>query len=1061
MAAIHTEERFEDEICEALKAQGWLFDGPLPYQKGYAYDQGYDARHALYPEDAIAWVKLTQPQAWEKFAKNHTKNPEEVFIKRLVEELDRDRPTIKKDTPQLWGALYVLRKGFKDINATFKMAQFAPSNQQNPTTWEHYKLNRLRVMRQVHYSLHNRLCIDLVLFLNGIPLATIELKTDTTQGIEDAVRQYKYDRNPVDTQTKNPEPLLSFGKRALVHFAVSTEEVRMTTRLAGGATRFLPFNKGTQDGMGGAGAGNPPDDVLGYSTGYLWHEVFHPDAWLAVLGKFLSVEVSERKDAQGKKVLSTTLLFPRYHQRDAVTKLLDATLTEGVGNTYLVQHSAGSGKSNTIGWLAHRLASLHDALDHKVFSSVIVITDRRVLDTQLQDTIYQFDHQQGVVEKIDENSTQLANALTNGKLIIITTLQKFPWISEKVAGLSDKRFALILDEAHSSQAGKSAVKLREVLSKQGTDAATDAQGDAPGNGTPRNNGADGGTQAGTDKDADDAELTMEDVVNAAMAARQRPPNVSYYAFTATPKPKTMELFGRIGDDGTPEPFHVYSMGQAIEEEFILDVLKGYTTYDFAFKLEQAGDDKEVKSGKAKKRLFRFAQLHPTSISQKVAVIVEHFREHVMHMLDHQAKAMVVSDSRVAAVRYKKAFDAYIAKMGYTDCKALVAYSGDITDDESKVSKAHEGDMNDGGERDDAIKEAFKTDAYQVLIVASKFQTGFDQPKLCAMYVDKRLDGVLAVQTLSRLNRMYAGKEKTFVLDFRNKPKDILGSFLPFYRTAKMSGVTDRNLVHTLRQKLDTAAIYLWEEVDDFSKHYFNPKGKQAGVQNPLSKAYQRFKAQTQEVQDLFRGDVSSYISAYDFLSQLVSYDDSDLEKLHAFCRMLLPRLQGKAGGDEFVESGVRLSGYKVINEQKHALDLTQGNAEPMKPMGPGGGSAWDDPADRLSAIIQKMNEVFSGNLSDADFRGYATTLIGKLVNDKDLKEQAQANDTVEAFANGKYEDKLNIAVVEALENHNAMADQALRHEKVFKGLAKLLVEEIYQRLRQRPAMTDESALHIV
>lgn len=1038
MAAIHTEEQFEDEVCEVLKANGWLYEGPLPFQKGFAYDQGYDRRTALYPEDAIAWVKETQPEAWEKFAKNHAKNPEAVFIQRLAEELNKDRPTIKKDTPQLWGSLYVLRKGFKDINATFRMAQFAPSNKQNPTTWEHYKKNRLRVVRQLHYSLHNQLCIDLVLFLNGLPLATIELKTDTTQNIEDAVRQYKYDRNPVDVATKQPEPLLSFGKRALVHFAVSTDEVRMATRLAGAATRFLPFNKGNPDGEGGAGAGNPPDDKLGYSSGYLWHEVLKPDAWLAVVGKFLSVEVSEYKDARGKPAFNTVLLFPRYHQWDAVNALLSATLAEGVGHTYLVQHSAGSGKSNTIGWLAHRLASLHDAKDEKVFSSVIVITDRRVLDTQLQDTVYQFDHQRGVVEKIDENSTQLANALDKGKLIIITTLQKFPWVLDKVGGLGNKRFALILDEAHSSQSGKGAVKLRQVLT---TDAKPAAQGVELASAE--------GYEDAVAAAQEDADLTAEDVLNQMMAARQRPPNVSYYAFTATPKPKTLELFGRKGQDGLPVPFHVYSMRQAIEENFILDVLLGYTTYGFAFKLEQAGADKAVKAGRAKTKLFRYAQLHPTSIAQKVTVIVEHFRKHVMHQLGGQAKAMVVSDSRVAAVRYKKAFDAYIDKMKYTDCRALVAYSGDVTDKESNVVKAKEGDLNDQREHDDGIKEAFKTDSYQVLIVASKFQTGFDQPKLCAMYVDKRLDGVLAVQTLSRLNRIYPGKETTFVLDFRNEAEGILKAFLPYYRTAKMSGVTDPNLVHTLRQKLDDAGIYLWEEVLDFAKGYFDPKGKQATIQAPLKKAHERFKAQPKEVQDLFRGDVSSYISAYDFLSQLQSYDDADLERLHAFCRMLLPRLQGKAGGDEALDQSVRLAGYKVVNEKKHNLSLEGGKAEPMKPMGPGGGQAWEDPEDRLSAIIKKMNEVFSGNLSEADFRGYATTLIGKMVADPILLEQAKANDTVQAFGNGAYESKLNTAVVEALESHESMADQALRHEAVFKGLANLLVEEVYQQLRSK------------
>lgn len=1034
-ASIHTEERFEDEVCEHLKACGWLFDGPLPYVKGYTYDAGYDKRLALFPEDAIAWVKDTQPENWEKFAKNHVKNPEAVFLQRLAEELDRERPTIKLDTPQLWGTLYILRKGFKDINATFRMAQFAPSNQQNPVTWTHFEKNRLRVVRQVHYSLHNEKCIDLVLFLNGLPIATIELKTDTTQNIEDAVKQYKYDRPPVDATSKQAEPLLSFGKRALVHFAVSTDEVRMTTRLTGAATRFLPFNRGTPDGMGGAGAGNAPDEKLGYATGYLWHEVFQRDAFLGIVGKFLAVQVSERKDAGGRKTFIPALLFPRYHQWGAVNALLQATLDEGVGQTYLVQHSAGSGKSNTIGWLAHRLASLHDANDQKLYSSVIVITDRRVLDQQLQDTIYQFDHQEGVVEKIDENSTQLANALDKGKLIIITTLQKFPWVIDKVAGLGDKRFALIIDEAHSSQSGKAAVKLREVLTTDGRPPIGSAEFQMP----------DDYDEAA----AEAAELTEEDVLDKIIASRKRPPNVSYYAFTATPKPKTLELFGRTGEDGTPEPFHVYSMRQAIEEEFILDVLRGYTTYDFAFKLEQSADDKEVKSGRAKKKLFQYAQLHPTSIAQKVAVIVEHFREHVMHLLGGQAKAMVVADGRVAAVRYKKAFDAYIAKMKYTDCKALVAFSGTVTDIESNVVKATEGDLNEHKERDDSIKDAFATDGYQVLIVASKFQTGFDQPKLTAMYVDKRLDGVLAVQTLSRLNRTFPGKDKTFVLDFRNDPKEILESFLPFYRTAKLSGITDRNLVHTLREKLDQAGVYLWSEVEEFAKAYFDPKGRQAAIQHPLKQAHERFKERKKEEQDLFRGDLTSYVTAYDFLSQLVSYDDPDLERLHAFAKCLLPRLRGKADDGDVLDGAVRLAGYKVINPQAHKLNLEGGESKPMDPMGPGGGQPWDDPNDRLSAIIKKMNEVFSGNLSDADFRGYATTLIGKMVEDATLQEQAQANDTAESFGNGAYEQKLTGAVVDALENHGAMADQALKHPRVFKGLASLLLDEVYRQLREK------------
>ena len=1043
-AAIHTEIVFEDEVCEHLKAHGWLCDGPLPYQNGYAYDAGFDARLGLYPADALAWVKESQPDTWAKFAKNHTQDPDSVFLRRLSEELDRDRPTIKPETPQLWGTLYVLRKGFEDINATFRMAQFAPANQQNPATWGLYQKNRLRVVRQVHYSLHNRNCIDLVLFLNGLPLATIELKTDTTQNMEDAVKQYQYDRLPVDKTTRQPEPLLSFGKRALVHFAVSTDEVRMATQLAGAGTQFLPFNRGTPDGLGGAGAGNAADTERGYATGYLWHEVLQRDALLGIVGKFLAVQVSQRKDARGRKTWVPRILFPRYHQWNAVNALLEATLTEGVGQSYLVMHSAGSGKSNTIGWLAHRLAALHDAQDHKVFSSVIVITDRRVLDTQLQNTIYQFDHQEGVVEKIDGNSTQLAEALDKGKLIIITTLQKFPYVMDKVGALGHQRFALILDEAHSSQSGKAAVKLREVLTTDGKPQAAEAQF------APETAYAEAAEEA--------AQWTGEDLVNhkiaQLIAARQRPPNVSYYAFTATPKPKTLELFGRAGADGLPAPFHVYSMRQAIEEGFILDVLKGYTTYASAFRLERSAHDKQVKSGKAQKKLFRYATLHPTGIGQKVAIIVDHFRTHVMHLIGGQAKAMVVTDSRVAAVRYKKAFDAYITRHKFTDCKALVAFSGKVTDTQKEalypVENADEGSLNDQHERDDGIKTAFDTEAYQVLIVASKFQTGFDQPKLVAMYVDKRLDGVLAVQTLSRLNRTMAGKDKTLVLDFRNEAEDILKAFLPFYRTAQMAHITDRNLVHQLREKLETAGVYLWSEVETFANAYFDPKGRQAAIQAPLKQAHERFKAQPAEVQEIFRSHLSSYVVAYDFLSQLVDYANADLERLHAYAKSLLPRLYGQSDKADLLDGAARLAGYVVdVNSKKeHDLSLEGGTATPMQPMGLPG-SPWEDPSDRLSAIIQKMNEIFAGNFTEGDFTAYANTLLGKLEEDATLQEQAQANDTVDAFGNGAYQTKLNHAVVGALETHAAMADQALKHTIVFKGLANALVGEAYLRLRAK------------
>ena len=1032
-ALIHQEVVFEDEICKHLQANGWQFDGPLPFVKGHAYDAGYDKRLALYPADAIAWVKTTQPETWAKFAADHSTNAdaERAFATILAKELDRDRKTIRKDDPQMWGSLHVLRKGFKHIASTFKMAQFAPANSLNPKLWSEFNGNILRVVRQVHYSLHNANNIDLVLFVNGIPVATIELKVETTQSIEDAVKQYRQDRLPTEPTSNTPEPLLTFGARALVHFALSSDEVRMTTKLEGARTRFLPFNRGIPDKLGGAGAGNPADHKRGHATAYLWHEIFKREAFLDILGKFITVEVKESTHLKtGKKTLSSSLLFPRYHQHDAVNALLKATLKEGVGKTYLVQHSAGSGKSNTIGWVAHRLSSLFDANNKKVFTSVIVITDRNVLDQQLQETIKQFESTPGVVVRIDEDSTQLAKALDGEAKIIVTTLQKFPHVVKKMGSMKGRSFAVIIDEAHSSQSGKTAVQLRVALTNDGFAAeASELEKDGDG----------------------DKEITSEDLVARLMSARKRPPNISYYAFTATPKAKTLELFGRKGggaDGGLPVPFHVYSMRQAIEEKFILDVLKGYVTYDAAFRLEQQGQDKEMKSGKARKKLFQYVALHPTSVAQKVAMIIEHFREHVMGLLNGQAKAMVVTDSRKAAVRYKKEFDKYMAKAGYHDFKALVAFSGTITDDEYGVLDADEGDVNEGKPKikDDLIKEKFNTDEYRVLLVANKFQTGFDQPLLCAMYVDKRLDDVMAVQTLSRLNRMYPGKESTFVLDFRNKAEDVLKAFIPFYRTASLSALTDRNLPHHIREKLDASGVYLWEEVEAFSKLYFSTRNDQA-FQAHLKQAHERFADLKAEEQELFRRDAGTYVTAYDFLSQIVDYNDVELEKLHAFLKMLQPRLRGQAEDPISIEGAARLAGYKLKNKTEHELNLAGGEAQALDPMSGGGGLAWDDPKLRLSTIILKMNGIFAGKHSNSETEGWATAVIGNASAVAALAEQARANSTAGQFANGDYRAVLSQAIIQALISHHSMSDQALQNPKVLDEIADLFLPEIYAKAK--------------
>jgi len=1032
-ADIHREIVFEDEICAHLKANGWVFDGPLPCVPGHAYDAGYDRRHAIYPADAIAWVKATQVDAWAKFIAHH-KNESDAeleFARLLAAELDRERKTIKKDDPQLWGSLYLLRRGFKHINTSVKMAQFAPANSLNPKLWDDYQANILRVVRQAHYSMHNGNSIDLVLFVNGIPVATIEIKTETTQSIENAVRQYRKDRLPRDEATNTEEPLLAFGRRSLVHFALSSDEVRMTTKLEGAKTRFLPFNKGIPDGKGGASAGNRADKKRGHATAYFWHEMLSRPTFLDILGKFIAVEVKESTNLKtGKKTLTPSLLFPRYHQLDAVTALVGATLKEGVGQAYLVQHSAGSGKSNTIGWLAHRLSTLFDAKNQKLITSVIVITDRRVLDQQLQDTIKQFESTPGVVVKIDESSSQLAEALAGEAKIVVTTLQKFPFILGKVGTMKGRTFAVIIDEAHSSQSGKSAVKLREALSSEGFKAEAAALG------------------VDDVDDAEEVEISSEDLVAKLVAARKRPPNVSYYAFTATPKAKTLELFGRKDSDGLPVPFHVYSMRQAIEEGFILDVLKGYVTYDLAFKLEQAGADIEVKSGKARGKIFRFVHLHPTSIGQKIAVVVEHFRKHVMGLLNDQAKAMVVTDSRKAAVRYKLEFDKYMAKMGYHDFKALVAYSGTLSDAEYGVDDADEGDLNGGTPkiRDDLIKAAFHTDEYRLLLVANKFQVGFDEPLLCAMYVDKRLDDVMAVQTLSRLNRIYPGKTKTFVLDFRNKAEDILKAFTPYYRTAQLSDITDRNLPHQLREKLDGCHVYLWEEVEAFAGLYFSKRNDQA-FQAHLKQALERYQQLKKEEQELFRRDAIAYVTGYDFLSQLVDYDDLDLERLHAFLKMLLPRLRGQDDDPLTLDGSVRLAGYKLFNKHEHKLDLGTGEPTPLDPFGPGGGEVHEDPRTKLSEIIKKIHSLFSGMHSDAEIEGWFTSVVGNTVADARIVTQAKANATEQQFANGDFKSVLAQAVAKALESHHSMSDQMLRDQTVFDDIAEALLPEVYARAR--------------
>ena len=766
--SVHTEKAFETAIEDHLLAHGW--------QRGDSL--AFDRKRALFPAELLAFIQATQPKSWAAVQAYHGAQAGDALLDELGKAIAAS------------GLLQVLRHGFNCFGKSFKLAFFAPASGLNPELQAQYAANHLTVTRQVHYSERHENSLDMVLSLNGLPLATAELKNQFTgQTVFDAMRQYRQDRDPV-------EAVFAFNRRALVHFAVDPDLVFMTTKLEAAATTFLPFNQG-HDGA----AGNPPHPA-GHRTAYLWQEAWARDSWLDILGRFVQLEkvtkevLVRRKGQQVKqKIVKENLIFPRWHQLSAVRALVSAARTQGPGRQYLVQHSAGSGKSNTIAWLAHRLSSLHDGQDARVFDSVIVITDRRVLDRQLQANVFDFEHKQGVVVKIDQDSTQLAQALAERTPIIVTTLQKFPFVTDKMAALPTQRYAVIVDEAHSSQSGEQAAELKGLLNDAGLRAKAQALA----------------ADEGIEDSADEAMLL-------AMLRRGRQPNISFFAFTATPKHKTLKIFDEPGPNGAA-PFHLYSMRQAIEEGFIHDVLAHYSTYKAYYKLAQtASEDPLVEKRDAAKALARYMRHHPHNIASKVEVMVEHFRQSTRHRIGGRAKAMVVTDSRLAAVRYKLAFDAYIATKGYDDIRTLVAFSGTVQDPDAPGRSWSEEGMN--GIRESELAGKFATDDYQVLLVAEKYQTGFDEPLLHTMYVDKRLDGVQAVQTLSRLNRRAPGKEDTFVLDFHIVREDIFAAFKPYYERTDAAETTDAQKLYELKTKLDGAMVYAQSEVNELCRVFF-------------------------------------------------------------------------------------------------------------------------------------------------------------------------------------------------------------------------------------------------
>ncbi|MEY2342769.1 type I restriction endonuclease subunit R [Acidithiobacillus sp. IBUN Pt1247-S3] len=1047
---IHTESRLESEICADMAALGWLYTPPDASHISPDAPR-YDREHALFPDDLHAWIEASQPDAWARIVKTHGANAMNEVVDRLRKTLDTH------------GTLHVLRHGFEmlGLRHPVSVVQFRPALAMNADLQARHAANRLRVVRQVRYSLHNGNCIDLVLFLNSLPMATIEIKTDYTQAVEDAEYQYKSDRLPKVPGKNAIEPLLSFPGGALVHFALSNSEVRMSTRLDGMKTRFLPFNQGNQ-----GAAGNPPNPN-GFATDYLWKEVWARDSWLDILGRYLVPVKNEKKQLAG-------WIFPRYHQLDATRKVVAAVLRDGPGDKYLIQHSAGSGKTHSIAWTAHFLADLHDADNAKVFDSVIVVSDRTVLDDQLQEALSAHERTRGVVALVKgdggSKSRELSEALAANKKIIACTLQTFPFALEKVrelAATEGKRFAVIADEAHSSQSNETAARLKVILS-----------GDV-------------------EMEMDESEeISVEDLLDAQLGAQMqakaagKASGITYVAFTATPKDKTLQLFGTRpdparppADDNVPRPFHVYSMRQAIEEGFILDVLRNYTSYKMAFQLAHAGNGSDGKASPvvdestAKAGIMGWVRLHEYNIAQHVQIVVEHFRTLVEPLLGGQAKAMVVTNSRLEAVRWQRAMQKYIAGKGYR-LNTLVAFSGEVIDAESSPDPLSEHStllnphLNSQGIRQAFMSRGGQRGDYAILLVANKFQTGFDEPLLCGMYVHKRLDGIQAVQTLSRLNRAHPGKDTTYVLDFVNDPAEILAAFKPYFETAELDGVTDPHLIYDLRAKLDAQGYYAETEVNAVAEAVL--LGKQQSqvdaalvyvsnrllgqfhaaktafqAHDPDSEAAGAAKARMDALW-LFKRDIATFVRLYGFLCQIFNYGNTAIEKRAIFYKLLHRLLTFDRDMETVDLSALALTHYTVQDLGMAHLSLSGG--EPIKPTRPGEGQVRDPHRESLDAIIGKINDLFVGEISEHDKLVYVNDVIkGKLLDCEILIQQA-VNNTKEQFANSPDLDRLILdAVMDALSSFTAMSKQALESARIRLELKEILLGPagLYEALKAK------------
>ncbi|MEU1970937.1 type I restriction endonuclease [Microbacterium sp. NPDC019599] len=1043
MSTLYGETEFQKLIVAHLAGHGW--------QVGTS--DRYDRERALYPDDVLAWLALDDEKNLRRIVKH---DGDELGRARV---LDRLAASLGTDEKQGGGTLTVLRKGFDVVGAKrFRMLQQPPADDRNPALSALYERNILRVVPELSYSTRKADRIDLVFFVNGVPVATVEIKTNFAQSLAHAITQYKHDRHP------QGEPLLTVGRGALVHFALTQDEIAMTTRLAGEATSFLPFNRGHDGGAGNAPNGDKP------RTAYFWEDVLGRDAWLHILTKFVYTNHEKQTDPlTGKVTYRSQIRFPRFHQWRAVTALTAAARADGPGHRYLIQHSAGSGKTDSIAWTAHRLASLHTLAGDKVFDSVIVIADRQVLDRQLQDAVDQLVTATGTFQAITRGSegsksAQLTEALASGIPIIGVTLQTFPHalkqMREDGGALAGKRFAVIADEAHSSQSGDAANKLRELLYRG---EAVEIDVDEP----------------GADQDA-----------LVAMAAHaDTDERLSFFAFTATPKAKTLELFGTPGPDGEPRPFDLYSMKQAIEEGFILDVLRNYTTYDMAARIAKRGAGPSTSSGtgggsgtgsadadeidvrKGTRALIGLVELHPTNIASKVSEIITHFREVVQPQLGGRAKAMIVTSSRAAAVRYARAFEKLAAERGLP-LQALVAFSGEVPDPDVAAlpgvspPTVTEASMNPTVKGRD-LADVFAQPDHHVLIVANKYQTGFDQPLLVAMYVDKQLSGIAAVQTLSRLNRTMPGKTETYVLDFVNEPEVIQAAFQEYYEGARVETASDPDLVANLLNKLDAVGVFTWAEVDQVWADWTATPGGPGAAHNALSAhldpAVDRFTtrwlASTEDAEERerlidFRATLAQYASLYAFFSQVLHFGDPRYEKFSVFGDLLARRLRAvsDSGGGEVVDvSDVVLTHYKLEKLKQEGIALASGEAEGLQGVTEAGMAALREKERASTAeLIEKVNK-YLGDLAAKDEHkvGAIEGLLVEAIADAGLAEQARNNTKVD-FSNSP---ALQVVLEDAVWSHETASAEVLAAIRALPAghLVQLALDfGLYERLRERP-----------